>query len=103
MWNLSDIMQAAPGGQALMNLAQQFGLSQSETQSAVHALLPAFSLALLPHTHTPSHFDSMLGLLLPGRVVRAPKLRGTRLVSQAAIDPCGTFRTSCRRPRADRP
>ena len=44
--NLNDIIQAAQGGQGLGNLASQFGLSPQQTQSALDALLPAFSTGL---------------------------------------------------------
>jgi hypothetical protein len=69
MWNLADIMQAAQGGQAMMNLAQQFGLSQAQTQRAVEALLPAFSLGLQRQAQTATSFASMLGLMSTGKFV----------------------------------
>jgi hypothetical protein len=69
MWNLADIMQAAQGGQAVMNLAQQFGLSQPQTQRAIEALLPAFSLGLQRQAQTATTFASMLGLMSTGKFV----------------------------------
>ena len=41
MMNLFDIMQSAQHGQALPNLAQQYGLTMQQTQAALDALLPA--------------------------------------------------------------
>ena len=46
MFNLSDIVQAAQGGQAIDNLAEQFGLPPGEARQAVQALLPALSAGL---------------------------------------------------------
>jgi hypothetical protein len=46
MLNLSDILQSAQGGQAIQNLAAQFGLSPSQAQQAVSSLLPALSAGL---------------------------------------------------------
>ncbi len=46
MFNLSEIMQSAQGGQAIPNLAKQFGLTPEQTQAAINALLPAFSVGL---------------------------------------------------------
>lgn len=44
--NLNEIMQAAQGGQGVNNLASQFGLTPDQAQSAVQAVIPAFSQAL---------------------------------------------------------
>ncbi len=38
MFNLSEIMQSAQGGQAIPNLAKQFGLTPEQTQAAINAL-----------------------------------------------------------------
>ena len=43
---LNDIIQSAQGGGALQNLANQFGLSPEQTQSAVQAIIPALSHGL---------------------------------------------------------
>jgi hypothetical protein len=67
MWNLADIMQAAQGGQAMMNLAQQFGLSPAQTQRAVEALLPAFSLGLQRQAETATNYASMIALMSTGK------------------------------------
>ena len=44
--NLNDIIQSAQGGGALQNLANQFGLSPEQTQSALQAIIPALSHGL---------------------------------------------------------
>ena len=44
--SLNDIIQAAQGGQAINNLASQFGLTPEQTQAAVQAMMPAFSMGL---------------------------------------------------------
>ena len=44
--NLNDIIQAAQGGQGVANLGAQFGLTPEQAQTAVQALMPAFSTAL---------------------------------------------------------
>jgi hypothetical protein len=46
MFNLLEIMQAAQGGNAYNNLAQQFGIGTEQAQKAVEALLPAMSMGL---------------------------------------------------------
>ena len=43
---LNDIIQAAQGGQGVNNLANQFGLTPEQTQAAIQAMMPAFSMAL---------------------------------------------------------
>jgi len=43
---LNDIIQSAQGGGALQNLANQFGLSPEQTQSALQAIIPALSHGL---------------------------------------------------------
>lgn len=47
MFNLNEIIQSAQGGNAVGNLAQQFGISPDQAQAAVHALIPAISTGLL--------------------------------------------------------
>jgi hypothetical protein len=44
--NLNDVIQSAQGGGALQNLANQFGLSPEQTQSALQAIIPALSHGL---------------------------------------------------------
>ncbi len=63
MMNLFDIMQSAQSGQALPNLAQQYGLSLQQTQAALDALLPAFSMGLQRQTRDPYAFGSLAQMM----------------------------------------
>ncbi|HTJ03402.1 MAG TPA: DUF937 domain-containing protein, partial [Methylovirgula sp.] len=47
MFNLSEIINNAQGGKAVDNLAQQFGITPDQAQSAVQALIPAISGGLM--------------------------------------------------------
>jgi hypothetical protein len=46
MMNLFEMMTQAQGGNAVNNMARQFGLAPDQAQSAMEALLPAFSTGL---------------------------------------------------------
>ncbi|MCO5092325.1 DUF937 domain-containing protein [Bosea sp. (in: a-proteobacteria)] len=61
--NLFDIMQSAQNGQAMPNLAQQYGLSLQQTQAAIDALLPAFSMGLQRQTQDPYAFGSLAQMM----------------------------------------
>lgn len=63
MTNLFAIMQQAQNGQAMQNLAQAYGLSPQQTQSAVEALLPAFSMGLQRQTQDPHAFGSLAQMM----------------------------------------
>jgi hypothetical protein len=63
MMNLFDIMQSAQNGQAMPNLAQQYGLSLQQTQAAIDALLPAFSMGLQRQTQDPHAFGSLAQMM----------------------------------------
>ncbi len=63
MMNLFEMMQTAQNGQAMQNLARQFGLSQQQAQAAVEALLPAFSMGLQRQTHDPYAFGNLAQLM----------------------------------------
>ena len=64
--NLNDIIQAAQGGQGVANLGAQFGLTPEQTQSAVQALMPAFSTALQRVTADPSGLAGIVSHLASG-------------------------------------
>ena len=57
--NLYDLMMGAQGGQGVNTLASQFGLSAQQTQAALQALAPAFSLALQNATQDPTGFGGI--------------------------------------------
>ena len=63
MMNLFEIMQAAQNGQAMQNMARQYGLSLQQTQAALDALLPAFSMGLQRQTQNPYAFGSLAQMM----------------------------------------
>jgi hypothetical protein len=60
MFNLNDILQSAQGGQAINNIAQRFGLSPEQAQSAVQALIPALSAGLTKAATNPGTLGSVI-------------------------------------------
>jgi len=64
--NLMDMIMAAAGGQAPQQVGQQFGLNQSQSQSAIAALLPAISSALKQNTSSPQGLAGLLQALQTG-------------------------------------
>jgi hypothetical protein len=66
MMNLFEIMQAAQGGNAMNNLASQFGLSPQQTQTALDALLPAFSMGLQNQAQSPDMLSQLAGMMMGG-------------------------------------
>ncbi|MBV9111368.1 MAG: DUF937 domain-containing protein [Hyphomicrobiales bacterium] len=67
MFNLSEIMQSAQGGQAIPNLAKQFGLTQEQAQAAINALLPAFSVGLHNQAQNMGSLSQIIGSMLGGQ------------------------------------
>ncbi len=53
-------MMGAQGGQGVNSLANQFGLSAQQTQAALQAMLPAFSLGLQNVAQNPTGFATLL-------------------------------------------
>ncbi|MDB5511574.1 MAG: hypothetical protein JWR08_1057 [Enterovirga sp.] len=67
MVNLFDIVRRAQSGSALDNLSQQYGLNLDQTQRAVEALLPAFTLGFERSARDPMMFARILELMTSGR------------------------------------
>lgn len=67
MVNLFDIMRQAQSGSALDNLSRQFGLSGPQTQRALEALLPAFTLGFQRSAQNPNVFGQILEMMSSGR------------------------------------
>lgn len=67
MVNLFEIMRQAQSGSAMDNMARQFGLSVEQTQRALEALLPAFSLGLQRSAQNPNVFAQLLEMMSSGR------------------------------------
>src|SRR6266702_313482 len=63
MFDLSDIIQAAQGGDAIGNIAAKFGISPEQASAAINALTPALSQGLQAQTQDPAGFGQILGHL----------------------------------------
>ncbi len=61
--NLSEIIQAAQGGQGVNNLASQFGISPEQAQAAVQAMMPAFSTGLQNTVQNPEGLGGLVSHL----------------------------------------
>ena len=59
MFNLYQIVTGAQGGQALDNLAQQFGITRAQADSTVQALVPALSTAFLTKAAHPGGMQEL--------------------------------------------
>ncbi|SEB75613.1 hypothetical protein SAMN05519104_0049 [Rhizobiales bacterium GAS188] len=67
MFNLSEIMQSAQGGQAVSNLARQFGLPPDQAQAAINALLPAFQVGLQNNAQNMGSLSQIIGAMMGGQ------------------------------------
>lgn len=67
MPSLFDILAQAQNGNGMQALAQQFGLSQQQAQSAVDALLPAFSQGLKRSTSDPYGLGAFMTAMASGQ------------------------------------
>ena len=63
MFNLYQILTGAQGGQALDNLAERFGLTHQQTDSAVQALIPALSTAFMTKAMHPGGMQEIAGAM----------------------------------------
>ena len=63
MFNLYQIIQGAQGGQAIDNLAQQFGLSREQADNAVKSLIPAISTGFMTKGAMPGGYGEILGAM----------------------------------------
>jgi hypothetical protein len=61
MFDLNSIIQSAQGGQAIDNIASQFGLPPDQARQAIQALLPALSAGLKNQAGDPAAVGAMLG------------------------------------------
>ncbi len=61
MFNLYQIIAGAHGGQGIDTLAQQFGLSRAQTDSAVQSLVPALSTAFTTKAMQPGGMQELAG------------------------------------------
>lgn len=70
MLPLFDMLTNAQNGNAVDQMARQFGLSQRQTQDAMEALLPAFSQGLKRNAANPYDLGSFLTALASGQHAR---------------------------------
>jgi hypothetical protein len=66
MINLYEIFLRAQDGQAIDNLAKKFDLSAAQTQAAIEALLPAFTLGLRRQASQPGQMPDLFAMLAGG-------------------------------------
>ena len=67
MNNLYEMMMQAQGGNAMQNMARQFGLAPEQAQSAVEALLPAFQIGLERQASSADGLQQMLQMFGGGQ------------------------------------
>ncbi len=70
MLPLFDMLANAQNGNALDQMARQFGLSQQQTQEALAALMPAFSQGLKRNVANPYDLGNFLSALASGQHAR---------------------------------
>ncbi len=66
MNNLFDMIRAAQGGTGLDMMAKQFGLQQQQMNSALEAVLPAFSMGIQRQMQNPMQMVEMMGKAFQG-------------------------------------
>jgi hypothetical protein len=72
LFNIFDLMRAAPGGVGMDAVARQFGLSQEQAQRTFAALMPAFALGLERNAADPSAFANLMRLMSGPFAAQAP-------------------------------
>ncbi len=78
--DLLDMVLQAGGGNTVRQLAQNFGLDENQTSSAVSSLLPALGQGLARNATTPGGIESLLGALTSGgheRYIDNPEYLGS--------------------------
>jgi hypothetical protein len=63
MSDLDSILGSAQGGQLVANLAQRFGLTEEQIESAIKALAPALAIGLNRAAEDPRIFEKTVGAL----------------------------------------
>ena len=63
MFNLYQIVTGAQGGQAVDNMARQFGVSREQADSVVSALMPALSTAFMTKAAHPGGLQELAGAM----------------------------------------
>ena len=86
MFLLNDIIQQAQGGAGVDNLAQQFGISSQQAQSAINALLPALSAGLQTRTQEAGGLADLFGAMFNERNQQAFEDPGALNSAETAAD-----------------
>ncbi|WP_170181938.1 DUF937 domain-containing protein [Phreatobacter stygius] len=66
MFNLADILAQAQGNQSFDAIAKQFGWSPDQAQTAMAALLPAFTMGMNRATQSPTGMADLFSLFTSG-------------------------------------
>ena len=66
MTPLIEMMMNAGGGQAMQNMAKQFGISPTQVQSAMEALMPAFSVGMQRNVSDPMGLGKLMQGMFAG-------------------------------------
>lgn len=66
MTPLIEMMMNAGGGQAMQNMAKQFGISPAQVQSAMEALMPAFSVGMQRNVADPMGLGKLMQGMFAG-------------------------------------
>jgi hypothetical protein len=66
MLPLFEMLMKANGGDAMNQMARQFGLNQAQVQSAMEALLPAFSIGLKRNAANPMDMGGLMQAMMQG-------------------------------------
>ena len=66
MNNLFEMMMQAQGGNAMQNMARQFGLAPEQAQKAVEAVLPAFQMGLQKQAESVDGFQQLMRTMTGG-------------------------------------
>lgn len=83
MMNLFEMMQNAQNGQAMQNIAKAYGLTPQQTQSAMDALLPAFSMGLQRQTQDPYAFGNLAQMMTASPFAKMFETPAAGIPSQA--------------------
>lgn len=81
--NLYEMMLNAQNGQAMQNIARQYGLSPQQTQAAIDALLPAFSMGLQRQTQDPYAFGNLAQMMTASPFARMFEAPGNAIPDNA--------------------
>lgn len=84
MMNLFEMMMQAQGGNAVNNMARQFGLAPEQAQSAMEALLPAFQMGMQRQAGTPDGMESLLKMFGGGQFAGFHDANGDGIPDAAA-------------------